>query len=137
MRAVFADTFFWTALANPKDSWHERARAMRASLADARLVTTDEVLVEFAASLGGQAQHLRSVVVGYIRQILNDPRIHVVPQSRESFLSGLELFEARPDKRYSLTDCISMQTMKTRRIAEALTEDRHFVQEGFQILFQE
>ncbi len=137
MRGVFADTFFWTALANPKDSWHERARAMRASLADARLVTTDEVLVEFAASLGGQAPHLRAVVVGHIWQILNDPNIHVVPQSRESFLSGLELFEARPDKSYSLTDCISMQTMKTRRIAEALTEDRHFVQEGFQILFEE
>jgi hypothetical protein len=33
--------------------------------------------------------------------------IALVPQSRESFLSGMALYGARPDKGYSLTDCIS------------------------------
>ena len=51
MSEVFADTFFWTALANPNDSWHDQARALQASLGDALIVTTDEVLVEFAAQL--------------------------------------------------------------------------------------
>ena len=62
--------------------------------------------------------------------------MRVVPQSRESFLSGLALYSARPDKRYSLTDCISMQTMRREGIDEALTSDRHFEQEGFQALFR-
>ncbi len=59
-----------------------------------------------------------------------------MPQSRESLLGGLELFTARPDKHYSLVDCISMQTMRREGISEALTNDRHFEQEGFRALFR-
>jgi len=33
----------------------------------------------------------------------------VIPQSRESFLAGLQRYRA--DKGYSLVDCISMQAM--------------------------
>ena len=49
----------------------------------------------------------------------------------------MNLYEARPDKGYSLTDCISMQTMRKEGISEALTDDRHFEQEGFRALFRE
>jgi len=37
----------------------------------------------------------------------------------------------RPDKRYSLTDCVSFVVMRERGIAEAFAFDRHFEQEGF------
>jgi predicted nucleic acid-binding protein len=53
------------------------------------------------------------------------------------FLGGLELYRARPDKGYSLTDCISMHTMRGLGITDALTNDRHFEQEGFRALFRE
>ena len=43
---------------------------------------------------------------------------------------------ARPDKGYSLTDCISMQTMRREGLTEILTNDRHFEQEGFRALFR-
>jgi len=59
----------------------------------------------------------------------------VVPQTRASFLAGLELYHARPDKGYSLADCISMQTMRRENIVEVLTHERHFQPEGFQALF--
>ncbi len=36
-----------------------------------------------------------------------------------------------PDKGYSLTDCVSMQTMRQGGLTQALTNDRHFEQEGF------
>jgi uncharacterized protein len=68
--------------------------------------------------------------------ILTAHAVRVVPQSHESFLKGLALYEARPDKRYSLTDCISMQTMRYEGLTEALTNDRHFEQEGFRALFR-
>ena len=42
-----------------------------------------------------------------------------------------------PDKGYSLTDFISMQTMRGEGIIEALTNDRHFEQEGFRALFRD
>jgi predicted nucleic acid-binding protein len=59
----------------------------------------------------------------------------VIPQSRSSFLAGLDLYSQRPDKGYSLIDCISMQTMRREGLIEALTNDRHFEQEGFRALF--
>jgi len=61
----------------------------------------------------------------------------VIPQSRESFLSGLQLYRARPDKGYSRVDCFSMQTMHKEGLTEVLTDDRHFEQEGFRALFRD
>jgi uncharacterized protein len=58
-------------------------------------------------------------------------------QARQSFLAGLELYRARPDKGYSLVDCISMQTMRLEGLKEALTNDRHYEQEGFRALFRD
>lgn len=72
-----------------------------------------------------------------VREILSDPAVHVIPQSHESFLSELDLYAARPDKGYSLADCISMQTMRKERLTEVLTNDRHFEQEGFRALFRD
>ena len=60
--------------------------------------------------------------------------VEVIAQGRETFLSGLKLYEARADKGYSLTDCVAMATMRARGIAEVLTHDHHFTQEGFSIL---
>jgi uncharacterized protein len=60
----------------------------------------------------------------------------VVSQTRTLFLEGLALYEARLDKEYSLTDCISMQVMRREGLTEVLTNDRHFTQEGFQLLFR-
>jgi uncharacterized protein len=69
---------------------------------------------------------MRSRAAAIIRRIIVHPEIEVVPQSRESFLNALALYEARPDKAYSLTDC-SMATMRAQGITEVLTRDAHFV----------
>ncbi len=58
-------------------------------------------------------------------------------QTRESFQAGFDLYAARPDKGYSLTDCISMQTMRREGLTEVLANDRHFEQEGFRALFRD
>ena len=137
MRELFADTFFWTALADPQDQWHRAAREFDASLEGTRLVTTDEVLVEFATQFGVRDRRLREIAARWVRSVLDDPEIQVVAQSRDSFLSGLELYESRLDKLYSLTDCISMQAMRHARISDVLTHDRHFSQEGFHAVFRE
>lgn len=137
MTLLFADTFLWTALADRTDQWHEVVVRYEATLSpDVRLVTTEEVLVEFATQLGTKAARLRRAATLFARDILSNPTIEVVPQSHASFLEGLRLFEDRPDKLYSLTDCISMQTMKRRGITQALTHDRHFAQEGFEAVFR-
>ena len=69
--------------------------------------------------------------------ILQDRTVQLVRQSHDSFMAGLELYGARPDKGYSLTDCISMQTMRRRGLSDVLTNDRHFEQEGFHAIFRD
>ncbi len=66
--------------------------------------------------------------------MLVDPLVVVHPQTHQSFLEGLALYKARPDKAYSLTDCISMALMNHLGISKVLTHDSHFAQEGFSLL---
>ena len=63
-----------------------------------------------------------------------DATVTIHPQSHQTFLAGLALYEARPDKGYSLTDCISMNVMRAHNLSDVLTHDDHFQQEGFTIL---
>ena len=78
---------------------------------------------------------MRTVVAGMFEETMSHPRVLVIPQTRESLLRGSTLYKARADKGYSLTDCVSMTTMRERNIAEVLTHDQHFGQEGFTVLF--
>jgi predicted nucleic acid-binding protein len=135
VRAVFADTFYWVALTNPDDTRYRDAVAFDEMLADATIFTTDEVLVEFMTFFSADPWQ-RGRAAATVRRLLANPAIRVVEQSRDSFLGGLDLYQSRPDKGYSFTDCISMQTMRREGITEALTNDRHFEQEGFRALFR-
>ena len=42
----------------------------------------------------------------------------------------------RLDKGFSLTDCISMQSMRREGLSDVLTNDWHFEQEGFRAVFR-
>ena len=134
MRAIFADTVYWVALVNPRDQWRAPALEVSELLSGARIVTTQEVLVEFLNSLGASGEHIRMRAAGYVLHLEADPAVEVVSQSRDTFAAGLILYRSRPDKEYSLTDCISMCLMRERGITEVLTHDHHFAQEGFTIL---
>jgi uncharacterized protein len=136
MRTVFADSLYWIAIVRPNDPWKVAARAARGTAGDLRIVTTDEVLTEFLAALSASGETMRHQAARMVRAILSNRNVEVIPQSRNSFLKGLELYEERGDKEYSLTDCISMHAMKVLSISEALTNDRHFEQEGFSILMK-
>lgn len=136
MKAVFADTFYWTALTSAEDSFHVRAVDFSLSMQPEKLITKDEVLDEYLAFFSSARPSVRVKAGNMVARLLKNSHVLVVPQSRESFLSGLDLYRARPDKGYSLTDCVSMQTMRKEGLSEILTNDRHFEQEGFQALFR-
>jgi predicted nucleic acid-binding protein len=133
--SVFADTFYWLALARPRDSWHSAAWRWAQANASTRLITTDEVLTEFLNALAATGPAGRAHAAATVRDVRNDPQVDVLPQSRADFDAGLALYEARPDKGYSLTDCRSMIALRALGLTEVLTNDRHFTQEGFVILF--
>ena len=136
MKTVFADTLYYIALANPRDEWHQAAKAIGPKLGAVRFITIDEVLVELLAfySENKCGRDMRNAAIQLVHKIIHNPNITVLPQTRDSFHRGLRLYESRPDKGYSLTDCISMETMRDRKLSEVLTHDHHFTQEGFVIL---
>ena len=92
------------------------------------------MLDEFLTHFSGYGSEMRSRVALTARQLLRHPSVVVIPQSRDSFLAGLSLFESRLDKGYRLTDCISMDAMRRESISEVLTRDSHFAQEGFVLI---
>jgi len=134
MSKVFADAHYWVAIINDQDQSHAAAKAISRTLQGATIFTTEEALTEVLAFFSERGRHLRQLTAATVRSIAADPMIHIVPQSHQSFLTGLAFYEARPDKGYSLTDCISMLVMRQEGIAEILTHDNHFTQEGFTIL---
>ena len=134
MKKIFADTFYWAALLNPKDQWHQQTNETRRKLGKTNLVTTETVLIELLNFFSEYGAEMRQTVVDTVRDILVDLDIEYVPHSPEAFLDALDFYESRSDKGYSLTDCVSMLTMKNLNLREILTHDNHFEQEGYKIL---
>ncbi len=111
MRRIFADAVYWVAIANRKDQWYAKVITVMRSLGRVTFVTTEEVLDEFLAHYSGHGPVLRNLAAATVEKATANPLVIVRPQSHQSFLDGLALYKARPDKEYSLTDCISMEAM--------------------------
>lgn len=134
MRHIFADAVYWVAFVHRKDQWHASAVRATRTCRGSMIVTTEEVFDEFLAYFSERGPAFRNLAVDSVEDALSDPSVIVKPQSHQTFLEGLSLYKARPDKGYSLTDCISMATMRREGITEILTHDIHFAQEGFILL---
>jgi len=134
MKKTFVDTLYFAASVNPKDQWHKSALMVRANLGDVRLVTTETVLHELLNFFSSFSPPMRKRVTALVNNVYTRRQIEVVPHTQKIFFDGLRLYESRLDKGYSLTDCISMNAMRTRGITEILSHDNHFTQEGFTVL---
>jgi predicted nucleic acid-binding protein len=126
--AIFADTFYFLALLDQRDAFHGKALRF-ASTHRGALVTTRWVCAEVANALGQSP--IRIPAGRFIQKIAEDPAFQVVAGSDRLYDAGLALYIARPDKAWSLTDCISFVVMREEGLSKALTGDRHFEQAGF------
>ena len=131
-RRYFVDTWLFIAFLDKRDSHHRQARRLRLALPAAVLVTHEGVLAEVLAFFADDEPRMRQSAVEVVRAALEE--IEVLSIDRQLFLRALALYRARPDKHYSLTDCMSMVIMRDRGIAHVLTNDHHFSQEGFTVL---
>jgi uncharacterized protein len=134
MKPLFADTSYFVAFSGPNDSFHARAIELSANLI-AGIVTTEYILVETGGLLLRPED--RPAYVNLVRDLESDASVEIVPASNKLFQAGFDLFARRPDKNWSLVDCVSFVVMKRRRLKEALTTDHHFVQAGFRALLRE
>ena len=133
MSAVFADTFYWYGLANRRDQWHPLIMQARDRIQGRRILTTEEVLGELLGAMASDP-FMRAAGKKLVEAIIADPGVTLVPASHETFLAGFDLYNRRPDKSYSLVDCISMSCCHIEGIRDVLTNDHHFEQEGFAVL---
>ncbi len=133
MNGCFVDTSFLLALVLRRDAHSRVATTLLATL-PGRFITTDYVLVETANGLCSAV--LRPLVQPIIRLMREEPRIQIVQASQRLLDAGLWLFQERPDKGWSFTDCISFVVMREHDMTDALTSDHHFAQAGFKALLR-
>ncbi|MGC2289001.1 MAG: PIN domain-containing protein [Thermoplasmata archaeon] len=132
---IFIDASAWIALLDQRDGFHAQARAFQQELVrgtHGRLVTTDYVLNEAVSYL---RQHGSARLVGEFRTIVTESEsLQVVWTTPDRFWSAWDTLLGHPDKRWSLTDCLSFVTMQALGIRLAFGFDSDFRQAGFEVL---
>ncbi|MGB3296085.1 MAG: nucleic acid-binding protein [Phormidesmis sp.] len=137
VKPVFADTFYWIALLNPRDDWHQAALHYAHQHSDVPLITTDGILDEVLNYASTRGTLMRQKALALHTRIVREQSMSIVVYTPELRRLGFSLYEQRADKAYSITDCISMVVMRQMNIQSVLTHDKHFTQEGFVIIFKE
>jgi predicted nucleic acid-binding protein len=131
---VFCDTSFFVALLDPKDNLHLKAVKLSEVLEQIPLCTTYEVLTETLNYFSRFGADIRKAAAGFTNAITDHTQYIVIQLNSTYYQSAICLYEGRTNKTYSCTDCISMIVMRERGIRKVATSDRHFEQEGFEIL---
>jgi uncharacterized protein len=104
---LFVDTAYWVARLNQDDQWYQQAKQLESRVKNHQLQTTELVLVEFLNYFSGFGSKTRGEVSRVVKGILVNSNVEIVWQTQALFESGLDLYKARLDKGYSLTDCVS------------------------------
>ncbi|MBI3851293.1 MAG: type II toxin-antitoxin system VapC family toxin [Verrucomicrobia bacterium] len=130
---ILVDSGFLLALAQPTDALHRRAAAWAQQLSEPLLVT-EYILCEVINSLSKRPDRPRARRIA--EMVMSDPGYTLANASPTLFQAGMQFHSSRPDKEWSLTDCISFQVMQERGISRALAYDIHFEQAGFEALLR-
>lgn len=99
-------------------------------------MTAHLVIAELLALVSRGNERVRVGAAQYVSDLMKEHNVRVIGISDELFLRGIEFYRQRPDKRYSLTDCVSMLICRDIKITNVLTSDHDFGHEGFQILLK-
>ena len=131
MLKVFVDTAGWIGLIDDADALQASVQQVMSTLRqqNARLVTTEFVLLEVANALSAPA--MRTKTVAFINGLRQSPLLQIIPSSQTLLAEGWTLYSQRPDKEWGLTDCTSVVVMTREQITQAFTSDHHFEQAGF------
>lgn len=131
-QTYFADAWFFIGLLDRYDSSHRQIAQLMKRIGGARLVTHEAIFFEVLAFFSEEGSYIRAKAVEKVRETIMDG--DVITPDRSLFLAALDRYAARPDKEYSLTDCLSMVVMERLGISHVLTNDHHFRQEGFTVI---
>jgi predicted nucleic acid-binding protein len=129
---VFVDTSAFYAVFDRDDANHSAAKPVweRLLREQAILLTNNYVVLEIGALL----QHRLGVAA--LRAFLEDvvPLLQLDWISEHRHRAGAEAVLASSRKKLSLVDCISFQTMRENGVRTAFCFDRHFREQGFDVV---
>jgi uncharacterized protein len=134
MTSVFADSYFYLALLNPRDVGHDRAKTVAKDF-QGRIFTSQWVLTEVADAMCRESNRHR--FIRFFETIAIASTLSIVAADASHFMRGMNLYRKRLDKSWSLTDCTSFVIMHDLGLTEAFTADAHFEQAGFAALLRE
>lgn len=129
---LFLDTVYFQALLDKFDQHHAAALKLLPSVEAAReAFVTEAVLLEVGNAL---SRINRTLAADLIQRCYVTESLRVVAVDTTLFLRGIHRYKLRPDKGWSLTDCISFVVMEDEGLTDAVTSDHHFEQAGFHAL---
>jgi len=131
LSTVFVDTSGFYGVLDPTDPFHGKARDcfLRARNESWHLLTTNYVVQEtwavIQSRLGWEAvEAFKDRLLSLCEIVWVDEGLHTLGEAR--------CRQAR-ERRLSLTDCVSMEVMRRRRVKDFIGEDAHFLREGFRV----
>ena len=136
-RIVLLDTSYVLALENRKDPHHERAKLLDRQLMQEGALSLLHWGIFIEVADGYARADRRAKGLQLLEKLETENRYLVYPVSDSLLQQALNLYRARPDKDWGLTDCLSFVLMKQEGVTEALTADVHFRQAGFTALLLE
>lgn len=122
MDKIFVDTAAWIALLNTSDTLHQSAFQVMNQLKQQKvfLLTTEFVLLEVADTLC--TPNVRAKTITFVNSLRQLNILEIIPISQTLLNNGWQLYSQRPDKEWSLTDCISFVVMMQEQISTAIKD---------------
>ena len=134
---VFADTNFWIAIFDERDSLHEAATdAITLLPENCRLVTSQTIFSEVLELFAKRSVFIKEEIIGFTADVIVDSSVILEPSTPKLFDDTIAYYRKHSDKEWGFVDCSSFVIMKRRGIKEALTYDKHFIQAGFKALLR-
>jgi uncharacterized protein len=131
VKPLFVDTSGWYDLLYSGAPKHEEIVQLVRQPGIA-LVTSTYVLDELVALLLTRFDHATAARAG--SHIRSAAEVRVEHPDAPEEQRAWALFLDRPDKGYTLTDCLSFVVMRRLKLETAIATDDHFGQEGFTVL---
>lgn len=132
MRRVFVDTSAFYALADADDPAHGRAVEFLGANHETPLVTTNLVFAETMSLISKRLG--KAVAIRYGEAVRESQVFDIVTLPEEYREPAWELFRSQRDQAWDLIDCSSLVVMERFKIRQAFTFDRHFQQQGFEVV---